>query len=400
MSTDLEHNRLRGFATRAIHLGYEPSEANGALTPPIYMTSTFAFESAEEGSAKFAGEIEGYVYGRSKNPTQTILERRIASLEGAEAGVIFGSGMGAITSTIWALCQAGDEIVIDHTLYGCTFAFFAHGITKFGVDVRLADLTDPEALERVISPKTRIVFFESPANPNLRVIDISRISEIAASVGALVIVDNTFCSPALQRPIELGATMVVHSATKYLGGHGDLVAGAVVGPRELVDQARQGLRLMTGATLSPLASFLILRGLKTLELRMERHCRNAQAIATMLEGHPAIEWIAYPGLESYPQRDLVERQMSGPGGLIALELKGGIESGRRFMNGLGLVTRAVSLGDAETLVQHPATMTHATYSAQERAEHGISDSLIRMSIGLETLSDLKADILQALEDLP
>ena len=393
-------NRMRGFATRAIHVGYEPAnETNGALTPPIYMTSTFAFETAEEGSAKFAGEMPGYVYGRSKNPTQTVLEQRIASLEGAEAGVIFGSGMGAITSAVWALAQAGDEIIIDHTLYGCTFAFFAHGVTRFGVTVHAVDLTDYAQLEAVISAKTKLIFFETPANPNLRVIDIERVTQLARRHDAMVVVDNTFASPVLQRPIEHGADLVVHSATKFLGGHGDLVAGAIVGKREVVEQSRQGMRLLTGATLSPMASFLILRGLKTLELRMERHCSNAQALAERFEAHPKVSWVAYPGLKSYPYREVFEKQMSGAGGLIALELDGGIEAGRRFMNSLSLVTRAVSLGDAETLVQHPASMTHATYSAEERAKHGISDSLIRISVGLETLEDLEFDILQALDSL-
>ena len=395
-----EKNRHQGFATRAIHVGYEPAEANGALTPPIYMTSTYAFETAEEGTAKFAGELPGYVYGRSKNPTQHILEQRIASLEGAEAGVVFGSGMAAITSPIWRLAAAGDEIVIDATLYGCTFAYFTQGISRFGVDVRPVDMTNLEEFEAALSPRTKFVFFETPANPNLRVIDIERVCEMAHKVDALVMVDNTFCSPVLQRPLEFGADLVVHSATKFLGGHGDLVAGALVGSKALVDEARQGMRLLTGATLSPMAAFLIIRGLKTLELRVERHCENAMAIANLLEAHPSVSWVAYPGLESYPYRELAARQMSGFGGLIALELFGGIESGRAFMNRLNLVTRAVSLGDAETLVQHPASMTHATYSAEQRAEHGISDNLLRMSIGLETLADLEADIAQALEDLP
>jgi methionine-gamma-lyase len=393
-------NRHQGFATRAIHIGYEPAEENGALTPPIYMTSTFAFETAEEGTAKFAGELPGYVYGRSKNPTQSILEERIASLEGAEAGVVFGSGMGAITSPIWRLAQAGDEIVIDATLYGCTFAYFTQGISRFGVDVRPVDMTCLDELEAALSPRTKFVFFETPANPNLRVIDIERVCEMAHKVDALVMVDNTFCSPVLQRPLEFGADLVVHSATKFLGGHGDLVAGALAGSKTLIDEARQGMRLLTGATLSPMAAFLILRGLKTLELRVQRHCESALAIANLLESHPGVSWVAYPGLDSYPYRELAARQMSGFGGLIALELYGGIDSGRAFMNRLNLVTRAVSLGDAETLVQHPATMTHATYSAEERAKHGISDNLLRLSVGLETLADLEADILQALEDLP
>ena len=393
-------NRMRGFATRAIHVGYEPAkETNGSLTPPIYMTSTFAFETAEEGSAKFAGELSGYVYGRSKNPTQTILEERIASLEGAEAGVIFGSGMGAITSAVWAIAQAGDEIIIDQTLYGCTFAFFTHGITKYGVKVHPVDLTDSSQIEEVINNRTKLIFFETPANPNLRVIDIERVVEIAKRCRAMVMVDNTFASPALQRPLEHGADVVVHSATKFLGGHGDLVAGALVGGREVVEQARQGMRLLTGATLSPMSSFLILRGLKTLELRMERHCNTAQCLAERLEKHPKVSWIAYPGLKSYPYRDVLTKQMSGPGGLIALEIKGGLAAGRVFMNSLNLVTRAVSLGDAETLVQHPASMTHATYSAEERKKHGISDSLIRISVGLETLDDIEFDLLQALDNV-
>ena len=334
--TSKKPNYQPGFATRAIHLGYDPADANRALTPPIYMTSTYAFESAEEGTELFAGEREGYVYGRARNPTQTILEERLASLEGGEAAVAFGSGMGAITSTVWSCTKAGDDIVIDHTLYGCTFAFFAHGLTKYGVNVRYADLTRPETLEAVITRNTRLVFFETPANPNLRVIDISRIAAIGHRVGAMVIVDNTFCSPVLQRPLEHGADVVVHSATKFLGGHGDLIAGVAIGSADIMDQARQGLRLLTGSSISPLTAFLVLRGLKTLELRMERHCENAQAIAELLDGHPAIDRVFYPGLASFPQRDLVKRQMQAPGSLIALELRGGIENGRKFMNALNL----------------------------------------------------------------
>lgn len=391
-------NAPAGFSTRAIHLGYDPAAEQGALTPPIFMTSTYAFESAEAGGEMFRGERAGYIYGRTRNPTQALLEARMASLEGGEAGLAFASGIGAIAATVWTLASAGDEVVIDHTLYGSSFAFFTHGLTRFGVTVRLADLTRPEELERALSPRTRLVFFETPANPNLRVIDIRRIAGLARAAGAVTIVDNTFCTPALQRPLEQGADLVVHSATKYLGGHGDLLGGLLVGPAETVNRVRGvGLRWLTGATLSPMNAFLILRGLKTLELRMAQHSASAQAVAALLEGHPAVASVSYPGLASFPWHELALRQMARPGGLIACELKGGMRAGLAFMNRLELVTRAVSLGDAETLVQHPASMTHATYTAEERARHGIGDGLIRFSIGLENLPDIEADILQALE---
>lgn len=391
-------NAPLGFSTRAIHLGYDPASAHGALTPPVYMTSTYAFESAEDGAALFRGERPGYIYGRTRNPTQALLEERVASLEGGEAGLAFASGMGAITAMMWTLVRAGDEVAIDHTLYGSTFAFFTRGLTKFGVTATLVDLTDPGTLERAISSKTKAVFFETPANPNLRVIDIAAVSAIARRAGAVVIVDNTFCSPALQRPLEHGADLVVHSATKYLGGHGDLLGGILVGRKDLVGEVRaNGLRFFTGATIAPLTAFLILRGLKTLELRMERHCDSAAAIAALLAEHPAVAQVSYPGLPSFPQHDLARRQMARAGGLVAFELEGGLAAGLAFMNNLRLVTRAVSLGDAETLVQHPASMTHATYSPEERARHGIGDGLIRISAGLENVADIIDDIARALE---
>jgi methionine-gamma-lyase len=391
-------NAPAGFSTRAIHLGYDPASEQGALTPPVYMTSTYAFESAEDGAALFRGERAGYIYGRTRNPTQTLLEQRLASLEGGEAALAVASGIAAISSTMWSLLEAGDEVVIDHTIYGSSFAFFTRGLTRFGIGVQLADLTRPATLAQALTPKTRLVFFETPANPNLRVIDIAAVAAIAKPAKALVVVDNTFASPALQRPLEHGADLVVHSATKFLGGHGDLVGGVLVGPATVVDRVRaNGLRFLTGATMAPLTAFLILRGLKTLELRMAQHSASAQAIAELLEHHPAVASISYPGLSSFPQFDLARRQMSRPGGLIACELRGGMKAGLAFMNRLALVTRAVSLGDAETLVQHPASMTHATYSPEERTRHGIGDGLIRFSIGLENLPDLIDDITQALD---
>ena len=386
-------NRPQGFATRAIHLGYDPMDENGALTPPIYMTSTYAFESAEAGGELFSGERKGYIYGRNRNPTQNILEERIASLEGGESGLALASGMGAISALCWSLLEAGDDVVIDHTLYGNSFALFTHGLTKFGITVRAADMTDLATLETALTDRTKLVFFESPANPNLRVIDIAAVSQRAHAAGAIAVVDNTFCTPALQRPLEHGADLVVHSATKYLGGHGDLLAGLIAGPHELVHRIRQhGLRYLTGATISPMTAFLVMRGIKTLELRMERHSTSAAAIADMLAGHPAVAWVAYPFHDGFDQVAVARKQMTMGGGLVSFELEGGYEAGMAFMNGVELVTRAVSLGDTETLVQHPASMTHAAYTPQERASHGISEGLVRLSVGLENLEDLLTDM--------
>lgn len=389
--------RKPGFATRAIHHAYDPYAAPGALNPPIYLSSTYTFATVEDGAARFAGEQAGYVYSRVGNPTTALLEQRIADLEGGEAALVTASGMGATTSLMWTLLQPGDEVIADKTLYGCTFGFFNHGLAKFGVKITHIDMTEPANLERAINGTTKIVFFESPANPNMRLVDIAAVSEIAHRHGAKVVVDNTYCTPYLQRPIELGADYVVHSATKYLGGHGDLIAGAIVGPKESLDQVRfYGLKDMTGAVLSSQDAFLILRGLKTLSLRMHRHTENAQGIAELLAAHPKVEVVHFPGLASFPQRELAQRQMKLPGGMVAFELKGGIEAGRRFMNALQLITRAVSLGDAESLAQHPASMTHSFYTPEERAAHMISEGLVRISAGLEDIEDLLADVEQAL----
>lgn len=400
MNDKPKRNRQRGFSTRAIHEAYDPADHLGALTPPIFMTSTFAFETAEAGGEMFKGERAGYIYGRTKNPTQTILEDRIASLEGGEAGLAVGSGMAATSCVLLSLLSAGDEIIIDHTLYGNTFAHLTQTLPRFGMNVKLADFTRPETVREQLSDQTKMVFFETPANPNVRVIDVAKIASMVHGVGGLVVVDNTFATPALQRPLSMGADFVVHSATKYLGGHADIIGGLVVGPADLIKTCRQiGLRWLTGATLSPFNCFLILRGLKTLELRMERHCRSAMKVAEMLEGHPRVQSVSYPGLASFPQVEIARRQMEGFGGLISFELDGGIASGMAMMNNLELVTRAVSLGDTETLIQHPASMTHAVYGAEERAKHGISDGLLRLSIGLENIEDILEDIEAALDAL-
>ena len=306
-------SRAAGFATRAIHHAYNPLDNDGALTPPLHLTSTFSFETAEAGGDTFAGEREGHIYSRISNPTCDLLEQRIATLEGAEAGLAMASGMGAITAVLWTLLSPGDEVIVDKTLYGCTFAFMRHGLAKWGVTITHVDMTDVDNLRAAISDKTRVVYFETPANPNMRLVDIAAASDIAHAAGAQVVVDNTYATPYLTRPIELGADIVVHSATKYLGGHGDVVAGLIAGTAEQITEIRLvGMKDMTGAVMAPFNAMLILRGLKTLALRMDRHCASARVVAEYLEAHPAVNSVHFPGLQSFPQHQLAERQMAQP----------------------------------------------------------------------------------------
>lgn len=388
------------FSTRAIHAGYQKNE-HGALATPIYATSTFIFDSAEQGGARFAGEEEGYIYSRISNPTSTQLEDKIANLENGEAAVATGSGIGAITSAIWVNVSAGDHIVSSKTLYGCTYAFLSHGISKFGVEVTFVDTSNLEEVRNAMKENTKIVYLETPANPNMNLTDIEAVSKIAHEVeGCQVIVDNTYNTPYIQRPLDWGADIVVHSATKYLNGHGDVIAGMVIGTAEMIGKVRGvGIKDMTGSVLSAFDAFLINRGMKTLNLRMDRHCSNAQKVAEFLEAHPMVEVVRYPGLKSFPQYDIAQKQMELPGAMIAFEIKGGLENGRKLMNTVELCTLAVSLGDAETLIQHPASMTHSPYTPEERAESGIAEGLVRLSIGLEAPEDIIADLKMALDGL-
>ncbi len=392
-------NRPQGFSTRAIHFGYQPSQHQGALVPPIYTSATYTFPDAAYGGRCFTGEEPGYIYTRIANPTLALLEARLSSLELGAAAVVFGSGMGAITSCLWSMLDAGDEVLADLTLYGCTFAFMTHGLARFGVRIRHVDMSDPAQLAQAMGPNTKVVYFESPANPNMRLVDIEAVSAIAHRGGARVVVDNTYCTPYLQQPLALGADVSLHSMTKYLGGHGDLMAGAAIfADAELAQRVRlHGLKDMTGAVMSAQDAHLVMRGLKTLALRMDRHCQSAQRVAEFLQAHAATQVVHFPGLPGFPQHALAKRQMRQFGGMIAFELKGGMTAGMRFMDALQLVARAVSLGDAETLAQHPASMTHSTYTPEERAEHGISEGLVRLSIGLEDIDDLLADVAQAME---
>ena len=395
-----EELRKSGFATRAVHVGAEKNQ-HGTLASPIYQTSTFVFENAEQGGRRFALEEGGYIYTRLGNPTLTTVEEKVASLEGAEACMSASSGMGAITSAVWVCVEQGDHIVAGKTLYGCTYAFFEHGLKRYGVDVTFVDMRDPENVRKAMRPNTKLVYVETPANPNMYIADIEAIAKIAhAQEGVRVMVDNTFCTPYLCRPLEFGADIIVHSATKFLNGHGDVIAGFICGSQEYINQVRLvGVKDLTGSVLGPFEAFLINRGIKTLHVRMDRHCENAQKVAEFLEKHPNVESIAYPGLASFPQKALADKYMKQPGSMIAFEVKGGLEAGRKLMNSVHLATLAVSLGVTETLFEHPASMTHSPYTPEERAASDISEGLVRLSVGLEDAEDIIADLKQALDQL-
>lgn len=397
MSGDLKN---KGFNTKAVHGGVIRNEF-GSLGVPIYQTSTFIFENAEQGGKRFALEEEGYIYSRLGNPTTATLERKLALLEGAEAAVATSSGMGAITSAIWPFLKEGDHIIAGQTLYGCTYAYLSHGISKFGVEVDFVDMSNPENVRKAMKENTRLVYLETPVNPTMLLSDIEAISKIAhENENTMVVVDNTFATPYIQRPLSLGADIVVHSATKYLNGHGDIIAGIVAGSAELMAQVRLvGLKDMTGSVMSPNDAFLLMRGMKTLGVRMDRHVDNAMKVAEFLENHPKVEIVHYPGLKSFPQYELAQKQMAKPGGMLSFEVAGGVEAGRKIMNSVELCSLAVSLGDTETLIEHPASMTHSTYSEEELAEAGIPQGLVRLSIGLEDVEDIIEDLRQALEKI-
>ena len=389
-----------GLGTTAIHAG-TLKNLYGTLAMPIYQTSTFIFDSAEQGGRRFALEEAGYIYTRLGNPTTTVLEDKIAALEEGEAAVATSSGMGAISSTLWTVLKAGDHIVTDKTLYGCTFALMCHGLTRFGIDVTFVDTSNLDEVKNAMKENTRVVYLETPANPNLKIVDLEALSKLAhTNPNTLVIVDNTFASPYMQKPLTLGADVVVHSVTKYINGHGDVIAGLVITNKALADQIRfVGLKDMTGAVLGPQDAYYIIRGMKTFEIRMERHCKNARKVVEFLNNHPKIERVYYPGLETHPGYEIAKKQMKDFGAMISFELKGGFEAGKTLLNSLKLCSLAVSLGDTETLIQHPASMTHSPYTKEEREAAGITDGLVRLSVGLENVEDIIADLEHGLEKI-
>ena len=389
-----------GLGTTAIHAG-TLKNLYGTLAMPIYQTSTFIFDSAEQGGRRFALEEAGYIYTRLGNPTTTVLENKIAALEEGEAAVATSSGMGAISSTLWTVLKAGDHVVTDKTLYGCTFALMCHGLTRFGIEVTFVDTSNLDEVKNAMKENTRVVYLETPANPNLKIVDLEALSKLAhTNPNTLVIVDNTFATPYMQKPLKLGADIIVHSVTKYINGHGDVIAGLVITNKELADQIRfVGLKDMTGAVLGPQDAYYIIRGMKTFEIRMERHCKNAKKVVEFLNKHSKIERVYYPGLETHPGHEIAKKQMKDFGAMISFELKGGFEAGKTLLNSLKLCSLAVSLGDTETLIQHPASMTHSPYTKEEREAAGITDGLVRLSVGLENVEDIIADLEQGLEKI-
>jgi len=386
----MSHNRNRaGFATRAIHAGQAPDPTTGAVMTPIYATSTYVQESP--------GVHKGFNYSRSTNPTRKAFEACVADLEDGHAGFAFASGMAAI-GTVLELLDSGDQVVAMDDLYGGTYRLFeAVRRRSAGLDFSFADLSRTEAVEEVLGPKTKMIWVETPTNPLLKLVDLAAVANLARSRGIIAVCDNTFASPWSQRPLEHGFDIVVHSVTKYLNGHSDMVGGMAVA-REDGDVAERlkFLHNAVGSVAGPFDSFLALRGLKTLALRMERHSANAQAVAEFLEGHPKVERVFYPGLASHPQHALARRQMDGFGGMVTVILKGGLDEAKRFLDGCRLFALADSLGGVESLIEHPAIMTHASVPAPRRAELGISDSLIRLSVGVEDVGDLMAELADAL----
>ena len=383
------------LATLAIHGGHV-KEAFGALVTPLYQSATFVFDNAEQGGARFAGDETGHIYTRLGNPTTDELERKMALLEGAESAAACASGMAAVSSALMIHLEAGDHLIASNAVYGCTYALLSAQLKRYGVDTSFVDFSDSLSIEAAIQPNTKLIFCETPVNPHLQVYDLTSIADIAKRNSLISIVDNTFMTPLLQQPISMGIDMVIHSATKYLNGHGDVIAGIVCGSEEHINKVKYEILKDFGGVISPHDAWLILRGLKTLDVRLTRHCDNAEVIASYLEGHEHISQVFYPGLKSHQGYAYLGKQMKRAGGVIAFELKGDKQAAIEFVNRLSLFVIAVSLGDAESLVQHPASMTHSPYTPEARAEAGITDNLLRISVGLENVEDLIADIEQAL----
>jgi len=387
-----------GFATKAVHAGQHPDPYTGAVSIPIYETSTFVFKNVEQGAARFAGTEEGYIYTRLGNPTIKALERSLAELENGESARACASGMAAINTTVTALAKKGDHVISTDCLYGGTAKLFLDILPKFGIEFTLVDSSNPKEVEKVIQKNTKLLYLESPANPTLKLTDVRAVTQIARKHGVITALDNTFMSPYFQRPLELGADIVIHSLTKYLSGHSDVIGGAIIGSKTLLKTIDPILK-NNGSTLGPFEAWLTLRGIKTLPLRMEKHNDNAMKIARFLETHPKIQRVHYPGLKSHPQHELAKRQMNGFGGIICFEVRGGLEAGVKLMNSVKLCTLAVSLGAVETLIEHPASMTHAIVPKEERLKAGITDSLVRLSVGIEDVEDIIEDLEQALEKI-
>jgi len=387
MKTGTKHKQ-HGLGTRAIHAGQHPDPSTGAIMTPIYATSTYVQQSP--------GKHQGYEYSRTQNPTRMAYERCVADLEGGVAGFAFASGLAA-AATVLDLLDSGSHVIAMDDLYGGTYRLFEKVRRRSaGLDFSFVDLNDSAAMKAALKPNTRMIWAETPTNPMLKLVDLAKVAAFAKKHGLLLVVDNTFCSPMIQRPLEYGADLVLHSATKYLNGHSDMVGGIVVARSQELAEQMGFLQNSVGAVAGPFDSFLAMRGLKTLHLRMKAHCESALELAKWLEKHPAVERMIYPGLKSHPQHALAKRQMDGYGGIISIEIKGGLKKAKRMLERCKLFALAESLGGVESLIEHPAIMTHASVPAAIRKRLGISDGLIRLSVGVEHIEDLRAELADAL----
>jgi cystathionine gamma-lyase len=390
MSHTIDPARMKGFSTRAIHVGQAPEPSTGAIMQPIFATSTYVQESP--------GTHKGFEYSRTQNPTRMAFERCVAGLEGGSLGLAFGSGLAA-TATVLDLLQAGSHVVVTDDVYGGTYRLFERVLRgTAGLDFSFVDLSDMAKLEAAVRPETRLIWVECPTNPLLKLCDLEKIAAFGRQRKILTCADNTFATPYIQRPLSLGFDLVVHSVSKYINGHSDIVGGVVVvGDNPALAERMAFLQNAVGAILGPFDSFLGLRGAKTLGLRMQRHCENALEVASYLEKHPRVERVVYPGLPSHPQHELARRQMRAFGGMVTVYLRGGLEDARRFLERVEVFALAESLGGVESLIEHPAIMTHASIPADVRRKLGISDTLVRLSVGVEDIDDILSDLRHALD---
>lgn len=386
--------------TLIIHEGYNDKLHHGSLSVPLYQTSTYSFDTAEQGANRFSGEEEGLIYSRLGNPTVKVLEERMTLLEKGEGTLAFGSGMAAVSSLLVHLTKTGDHVLCSRGIYGCTFGLLTIMEEKYKITHDFNRMRTEEEIEKGIKPETVCIYVETPINPTMELVDLHAVVNVAKRHGLRVVVDNTFSSPYLQNPLAIGADFVLHSATKYINGHGDVIAGLVVGNnKEEIEQIRMSTQKDYGGIISPFDAWLLIRGLKTLSVRMDRHTSNAETLLSYLKGHHLVEEVFYPFDKDNPQFEIARRQMTAGGGLISFTIKGGQEAAQQFMNNLSLIKIAVSLGDAETLIQHPATMTHSGVPEETRLSMGISNSLLRLSVGLENADDLKIDLENAFKKM-
>lgn len=386
-----------GFDTECIHAGQHPDKLYGGVSVPIFQSSTFAFENAAQGAARFSGQDSGYKYTRLGNPTTAGLEECVAELEGGGLGLATASGMAAVSTVFMAFLGQSIHMVATDSVYGPTRTLAENELSRFGVESTFLDTTDLNAVKKAMKPNTKLVYLETPGNPTLSISDIAACAKIAHANGAILVVDNTFCSPMLQKPLDLGADVVLHSMTKFLNGHSDVVAGIIVARDPKLFAQMKKVLVQMGGTIDPHQAWLVLRGIKTLGMRVRVAQDSAMKLAQDLLKHPAVAWVKYPGLPSHPQHELAKKQMKGFGAMISFELKGGVDAGRILMDTVKLSTLAVSLGGVETLIQHPASMTHASVGPKGRQAAGISDGLVRFSVGCEDYEDIRDDLVQALD---